>query len=283
MLWSSYRRIPGADPISSRTLREILDGGQAFRWREVQHGVWQGIWERNLVRLTLEVNPSPGWPVYAFPESHPVQAETMVTYWGAPPGPLPPDDPVLEEARALFPGLRLLRQPFWETVLGFLSSSNKQILQIKQILEHLAQRLGRPIAPGHPALPTPAQIRPASLAELQGCALGYRARYLFELVRRHGLDDLEQRILASDYPEARNILMELPGIGPKVADCILLFGAGKIAAFPIDTWMEKILVQFYGLSGCSRKKMESWGRDRFGPSAGLAQQYLFALAREKKV
>ena len=190
-------------------------------------------------------------------------------------------DPVLAAALAACPGLILLRQPLGETLLAFLCSSTKQIVQIKQICEKLAASFGDQIAPGIHALPDWERLARASENELRACALGFRARYVretaFFLAGRPGW---LERTTALPYPEAKAALMELPGVGAKVADCVLLFGAQRLEAFPVDVWILKALAHRYGLQGWKPAQLAQFGRMHFGPLAGLAQQYLFAYERQ---
>jgi N-glycosylase/DNA lyase len=191
-------------------------------------------------------------------------------------------DAHLARCIAAFPGLRLLHQPFGETLLGFLCSATKQIVQIKQMLELVAERFGRPLAPGLAVnrLPTWEELVEVPEAALRGCLLGFRARHIVAvarvLVSRPGwLEETE----ALPYAEAKTRLCGLPGVGEKVADCVLLFGAGRLEAFPVDVWILRSLAEHYGLEGWRPAQVAAFGRAHFGAHAGLAQQFLFAWER----
>jgi N-glycosylase/DNA lyase len=181
--------------------------------------------------------------------------------------------------------LRILRQPFGETLLGFLCSATKQIVQIKQMLALLAERHGAPggsqAAPKLHRLPTWTELAVVPETELRACLLGFRARYIAETARFLAanpgwLEATEQ----APYPLAKERLCSLPGVGEKVADCVLLFGAGRLEAFPVDVWILKTLARRYGLDGWKPAQLAQFGRAHFGPLAGLAQQYLFAWERK---
>ncbi|MFP4261638.1 MAG: DNA-binding protein, partial [Opitutales bacterium] len=179
-----------------------------------------------------------------------------------------------------FPGLRILHQPLAETLFGFLCSSTKQIPQIKTICEAVARDLGDELADGSYALPTWGQLAEGGEARLRRAKLGYRARYIHQtavFLQEH--PNYLQSIKDAPTELARERLMALPGVGRKIADCVLLFGAGRLEAFPIDTWVQKILARAYGLEGWKVDQLLHFARIHFGPSAGLAQQYLFAAAR----
>src|SRR5690606_8573686 len=129
-------------------------------------------------------------------------------------------------------------------------------------------------------LPTWSELANVAEADLRQCLLGFRARYIAQTARflagRPGwLEETE----TLPYLEAKIRLMELPGVGEKVADCVLLFGAGKLEAFPVDTWVLKSLARRYGLTDWKPAQVAHFGRMHFGPLAGLAQQYLFAWER----
>jgi N-glycosylase/DNA lyase len=179
-----------------------------------------------------------------------------------------------------FPGLRILRQPFGETLLGFVCSATKQIPQIKQMQALLATRHGRALPDGSRALPTWTELAAVPEADLRACALGFRARHIAAIARflaeNPGWLDATEH---APYPEAKTRLLTLQGVGEKVADCVLLFGAGRLEAFPVDTWILKALARRYDLADWKPAQVAHFGRTHFGPQAGLAQQYLFAYER----
>lgn len=320
--WTPFEPVPRAPRLTAAVLAELIDGGQAFRWqREPAGESWLGIWSDNIVRLKLTPDGVLEWsapaslakrvraalPLYLF--GHDMAAAVNALPWRS--------DPHLARCLAAFPGLTILRQPFGETLLGFLCSATKQIVQIKQMVALLAQRHGAPlstdIAPtdittppichlisdksaSGPAsemdvqlgaklgainpLPTWAELALVSEVELRACLLGFRARYIHQtaqfLAAHPGwLEETEHL----PYPEAKARLMILPGVGEKVADCVLLFGAGKLEAFPVDTWIIKAMARRYGLDGWTPAQIAHFGRIHFGAQAGLAQQYLFAYER----
>ena len=196
-----------------------------------------------------------------------------------------------------------MRQPFGETLLGFLCSATKQIVQIKQMLTLLAERHGGSVVervdpnalsnlaanpnprvevnPLH-RLPTWPELAHIPEASLRACQFGFRAGYIHQTARflaaRPGwLDETE----ALPYPAAKTRLLELPGVGEKIADCVLLFGTGRLEAFPVDTWILQAMAARYGLTGWKPAQVAQFGRAHFGPLAGLAQQFLFAYERRQ--
>lgn len=304
--WSPWRPVPGAAPLSAAVLSETLDGGQAFRWKRDADGNWLGLFDRYAVRLRLGPDEILQWSA---PTGLAANMESaLIRYLDTGPSlarlvdALPwRSDPHLARCIAAFPGLRILRQPFGETLLGFLCSATKQIVQIKQMIALLAERHGAPLlqsteadvahstiaavtAPAAPPalfrLPTWTKLAEVPESDLRACLLGFRARYIHQTARFIAanpgwLEETEQL----PYAEAKVRLCSLPGVGEKVADCVLLFGAGRLEAFPVDVWIIKAMAVRYGLAGWKPAQIAHFGRMHFGSAAGLAQQYLFAWER----
>ncbi|MFH1497381.1 MAG: DNA glycosylase [Verrucomicrobiota bacterium] len=270
-------------PANATVLAELLDGGQAFRWRQAgcKPGVWMGRWSTHAI--TIQADQSSGGRLVWTGEADAAAVHRYFAAdrdWATLIDDLPwRSDPHLARCLAAYPGLRILRQPFGETLLGFLCSATKQIVQIKQMMALLAECLGE-----GGALPTWERLATADDAVLRGCQLGFRAGYIKRtaefLAERPGWLELTE---ALPYAEAKARLCALPGVGEKVADCVLLFGAGKLEAFPVDTWIIKVMSRHYGLDGWSPAQVAHFGRAHFGASAGLAQQFLFAWERANRV
>lgn len=297
MSWSPWKPILPALVLTPDTLAETLDGGQAFRWARVpqpeeapSHHVWRGQWADNVA----EIRRLPAGIEWRAPSAIATRVEPALadylaldTDWAMLGDTLPcRTDAHLAVCLRHFPALRLLRQPLGETLLGFLCSATKQIVQIKQMMAALAQRHGTEICavPGEqPArrLPTWAELAHVPEKELRRCQLGFRAGYVAGTARflaaRPGW--LEETGLLP-YAEAKERLRLLPGVGDKIADCVLLFGAAKLEAFPVDTWIIRALAERYQLEGWKPAQLAQFGRAHFGPLAGLAQQYLFAYERQ---
>jgi N-glycosylase/DNA lyase len=196
-----------------------------------------------------------------------------------------PKDPVMNAARDFCRGLRIIRQPKWECLATFICSSMKQVAHIRQISLALRKRFGEQRRIGNQLVYTfasPHRLAQASEKELLECKLGYRAKSLRATARlvSSGKADLESWSRLSDA-ELRKRLCALPGVGPKIANCVMLFAYERLRAFPIDVWIERVLRQHY-FSG--RKKMtplrlREFSETYFGEHGGYAQQYLFHHAR----
>ena len=196
-----------------------------------------------------------------------------------------PKDPVMNAARKFCHGLRIIRQPKWECLATFICSSMKQVAHIRQISLALRKRFGERRRIGDQLVYTfvsPPRLAQASEKELLECKLGYRAKNLRATARLVSCRqaDLEAWSVLSDA-ELRKQLCALPGVGPKIANCVMLFAYERLRAFPIDVWIERVLRQHY----FSRRRKMSVPRLRqfseayFGEHGGYAQQYLFHQAR----
>jgi N-glycosylase/DNA lyase len=301
--WSDWQVLAGVGPFAAEVFAEIVDGGQAFRWHRQADATWLGIWGEQVVRVRLTATGSVEWSAPAnlvrrvaaalpqyFAVSTPFDTVADQLPWRS--------DPHLAACVQAFPGLRLLRQPFGETLLGFLCSATKQIVQIKQMVALLAERHGARLCtvalPSQAAesrarretdlyrLPTWEELAIVPEPKLRECLLGFRARYISETARflaSHPgwLAETE----AAPYAVAKARLCELPGVGEKVADCVLLFGAGRLEAFPVDVWILKTMAARYGLDGWKPAQLVQFGRQHFGAAAGFAQQFLFAWERRE--
>jgi N-glycosylase/DNA lyase len=288
--WSAWQPLALRSPPAPAVLAEILDGGQTFRWHRQPGGEWQGAWCGHLARLRSSRAGPVEWsaPAAAAARTGPALAH----YLDAGRDPLEladllpwRSDPHLARCVAAFPGLRILRQPLGETLLCFLCSATKRIVQIKQMAGLLAERHGRPLLAGAAAgrgLPSWADLAEVPEAELRACKLGFRARHIQATARFLAAHPgwLEETG-AMAYPEARVRLCLLPGVGEKVADCVLLFGANRLESFPVDVWILKAMARRYGLEGWRPAAIAHFGRAHFGGLAGLAQQYLFAWERQE--
>ncbi len=173
--------------------------------------------------------------------------------------------PVLRDAVSFAPGLRVMKQPLWDTLLCFILSQNNNIPRIQGIVQRLRDCLGD--AGG---FPSPARLAACTLEELAPLRCGFRARYLLDAAQKWSCGALNEALLrTAPLEDARAHLMQVRGVGPKVADCVLLFGAQRYEAFPQDVWIKRIMDAFFpdGLPDCAQ------------PYAGIAQQYLFHYAR----
>ncbi|HTM01623.1 MAG TPA: DNA glycosylase [Candidatus Omnitrophota bacterium] len=254
--------------------------GQAFRWR-LEDGAWSGVvagaearvaWETHGEVLRIETRGAdPGsaaWARYLRLDEDP-----RVHLEGA--GPLralPGFEPLL--------GLRLLRQEPWETLASFIGSAAANIPKITAGVEGLAARYGQPIAgSARRAFPPAGAIARRRERDLRAVGLGFRAPYLLHTARRLDKAPLDWDALREGpLDEARARLIELPGVGAKIADCVLLFGLCRLDAYPVDRWIRRATLELAGRTRANDRELEAWSR-RLGPGRGYLQQILFHLRR----
>lgn len=264
-------------------LAKTLDSGQVFHWEKCDAGFAGTIGNepacvKQRGNELFVIGPSMQKVRRYFALDHPL-AEICASF---------PDDPVMNAARVYCHGLRIIRQPKWECLATFICSSMKQVAHIRQISHALRRRFGeRRKMEKHVVhtFPQPWRLAQRSEKELRGCALGYRARNLLATARlvSLGAADLEAWSSLSDA-DLRARLCDLPGVGAKVANCVMLFAYERLRAFPIDVWIERVLRQQYFPQNKKivTKKLRTFSENYFGEHGGYAQQYLFHHARMNK-
>jgi len=199
-----------------------------------------------------------------------------------------PTDPAMSAALEFCRGMRIVRQPLWECVATFITSSMKQVAHIAQISHTLRRRFGKRLEyPGRElfAYPSPEALASLEEADLRACALGYRAALLLGAARKIAAGEVDlQAIATMDDAAAREELCRLPGVGVKVANCALLFAFERLRAFPIDVWIERVLrdTYFQNKRRITAKRLQDFSASYFGDYGGYAQQYLFHHARKTR-
>lgn len=287
----------------------ILESGQVFRW-VYKDGWWYGVIDSGIAKIRQE-----GFSLRCVSSTDEINQEYIRTYFR-----LDEDfegvlsaimkDNVINEAIQRFYGLRLIRQPTWECLVSFVIATNSNIPRIRGMISNICKRYGSTVyfeGLEYSLFPTPEALARATVGDLEGCGLGYRAKYakrLAEAVYNERVDLSE--LLIGNYEQARETLIrkvlgrkDLLGIGPKAADCVLLFSCDKDEAFPIDVWITRAVSKYYksivGRELTRKLKLRLSGRQNlapgtyyalssklrsyFGTYAGYAQQYLFLLAR----
>jgi N-glycosylase/DNA lyase len=272
-------------PIKDYDLAATLCSGQAFRWHRDGER-WVGVISRHWVRLHSDGTSISG------ETADPVSDWTWLTEYlqldtdlGAVLKGFPEDEPMRAAVKACR-GLRLLRQDPWECLASFICSSTKQIVQIRQIISLLCERYGELVmtpfgySPAY-VFPSAQSIAQLSETDLRACKMGFRAPYLLKAAQEVADGSLELAGLQTTPVEtARERLMQLPGVGRKIADCVLLFAYGFQSAFPVDVWVMKGLQQLYFRGRrVNLKRLQRFSAEYFGPNGGYAQQYLFHYMR----
>jgi N-glycosylase/DNA lyase len=276
---NAARSAPRIIPVDSRTVAAdgggldpdvTFDCGQCFRWEKAADGAWEGVaFGRELrVRRRDKLLLFEG-----------TDAEEFARLW-APYFDLGRDyaallasyesDPVLRLAVRFAPGLRILRQEPWEALCSFILSQNNNIPRIRGIIARLCEAFGERLPGGRHAFPGAERLAGLSAADLAPLRCGFRAKYILDAARKVASGEVELGVLSSTpVAQARESLQSILGVGPKVAECALLFGCGRLECFPQDVWIKRALACFY----------PSGFPARFAASAGVAQQILFHYAR----
>lgn len=194
-------------------------------------------------------------------------------------------DEYLEKASEFGKGIRILQQDGWEMLISFIISANNRIPMIQRAINNLSQKYGKFIGEyrgkKYYAFPTPEELSQASVEDIRACQTGFRDKYIksvVDYVNENNENVLFYRRLNTD--ECIKELMKFNGVGPKVADCIALFGMQKYDTFPVDVWVKRVMEEFYVEDNLSLPKIRQFALGKFGDSAGFAQQYLFYYARE---
>ncbi len=266
------------------TLDLTLSCGQVFRWERQPDGWWTGVVGDRVIRIRQEGNRL----------EYSGAGRKFITHYFALDTDLPAivssfdRDPVIHAAAEQCRGLRLIRQPPWECLVSYICATNSNIPMIKKRIEHIAQRFGTPIERGEKVwygFPGPARLAGCCDSILSECKMGYRGPYLRETACAIPDESAWKRSIASlPYPDARKELMKLQGVGPKAADCILLFSFQKYEAFPVDVWIRRIMRDHYlpsllkekSLSGREYDAILRFAKEHFGEYCGYAQEYLYA-------
>ena len=271
-------------------LAMTLDSGQVFHWEKLGNGFVGTIGDLPVyveqcaeilkVRCGATTTRSPRRPLprtvaHYFALDHPLQ-QICASF---------PNDPTINAARDFCRGLRIIRQPKWECLATFVCSSMKQVAHIRQISLALRNRFGDQRKIGSRAVhtfPSLQRIARASESQLRECKLGYRAKNLRATAQlvSSGECDLELWSMLPDSDLRKN-LCELPGVGAKIANCVMLFAYERLRAFPIDVWIERVLRQHYfpRRKKVTAQQLREFSETYFGEHGGYAQQYLFHHAR----
>lgn len=267
-------------------LRQIFDCGQCFRFNALPEGGYLGVAFGRALRteqlqngdvIFYDTSPEEFYGVwYDFFD--------MGTDYGAIKRRLSENDDVMKGAAEYGGGIRILRQELWETVVSFIISQSNNIPRIKGIIERLCDNFGDEIFYGgkiYRAFPSPEVLSALSLGDISVIRAGFRDKYILGAARLFADGTISgEKLRSLNDSDAKRLLMSVKGIGNKVADCVMLFGLGRTAAFPIDVWIKRITEERYFGSEQSVKTLAAFAEEKFGDLGGYAQQYLFFYARE---
>lgn len=279
-------------------LRHTLECGQVFRWERLKDW-WYGVVKEKVIKIK---QVGDNLQFQSFPER--VNADFIQNYFRI-------DDNLrfilseinkdehIGKAIQHFYGLRIIRQEPWECLISYLCATYKKIPAIKEMIHNLCRQFGRKIAfDGYRfyTFPKPSDLAEASLENIRKCKLGFRVKRVLETSKIIKSKKLDLEALRQvPYEKAKLELLKLPGVGHKVADCVLLFSLDRLQAFPVDVWIKKSILESYpkffnqsfiekvskkgSISNHDYKKFSIFGRKYFGLYAGYAQEYLFHCTR----
>ena len=276
-------------------LDHIFDCGQAFRWEKQEDGSYTGAAGGRIANIQFDPDEENGtcgtliinnasdedfdnfWKEYLDLNRDYGEIKKVLG-----------KDPVMANAITYGEGIRLLQHEPWETLLSFIISQNNHIPRIKKCIESLSENFGEKIGVyngrEYYSLPSPEKLASLTEEDLGICRLGYRAKYLIATAKKvceEGIDSLNNAAGSHvSSKEAYEYITGFTGVGPKVANCIMLFALGKYDSFPLDVWMKRVMEEAYGLA--SPKEVADFAAQNFGEYGGFAQQYLFYYIRERK-
>ena len=277
--------------IKSFELKDIFDCGQCFRWNEQEDGSYTGVFEENVLNVSKKNNEIifKGICKGNIKEAVEKYFDLNRNYEEIK-SKLSKIDENMKKSIEYGKGIRILNQDLWETIISFIISANNNIPRIKGIIERLSKKYGKEIdwnGNKYYTFPTVGQLKHVTVQEYRKLGLGFRDIRLYEtthmiLDKKINLEEMQKN---PNTMEVREQLLSLSGVGPKVADCILLFSTLKrFEVFPIDVWVRRVMNDLYihnpDETKVNKKEIEKIAKEKFGDLAGLAQQYLFYWRRE---
>lgn len=279
--------------VKSFNLTHIFECGQCFRWNQNEDGSYTGIVRKNVINIKMKNNDA---YVSSYGEDN--IKELFNNYFDMNRDyekiktKLRKIDNHMKQSISYGDGIRLLNQDLWETIISFIISANNNIPRIKGIIERISKRYGDKIdwnGVEYYTFPTPEQLSKASVEDLRNLGLGFRDVRVYETTQKilNKEIDLEKLHQEKDTEKVREELLTLPGVGPKVADCILLFSTLKrLTVFPIDVWVRRVMNDLYihneKEEKVDKKLIMNVANEKFGDLCGIAQQYLFYWKRENQ-
>lgn len=270
-------------------VKDIFECGQCFRWNEEPDGSYTGIFGHNVLNVKEEKDivitgicngdiEDICKNYFDLDRNYEEIKETLSLI-----------DDNMKESIKYGEGIRILNQDLWEMIISFIISANNNIPRIKGIIERMSAKYGQEIkfrGTSYYTFPTIDELSQASVKDLKDLGLGFRDRYVYETTKKikEGKINLEN-LKQEPTNEVRNQLLTLTGVGPKVADCIMLFSTLKrFDVFPVDVWVRRVMNDLYihneDETKVNKKQIQEIARDKFGALEGIAQQYLFYWKRE---
>lgn len=270
-------------------LKHIFECGQCFRWIKEDEQTYTGVAFGKIVKVKQSQQDIIFYNTN-IDEFNEIWSEyfDLNRDYGEIKESLAKIDDDLKNAILFGDGIRILNQDVFEMIITFIISANNRIPMIMRAVEGLSRRYGEHIGTfegkDYYSFPTVERLAKAEVEDLRVSGVGFRDKYISQAARYIDENrDLLESLKAMDYKDAIKELQKLPGVGPKVADCISLFSLKKSMAFPVDTWVKKVMEYFYLPTDSTFKIIKEYADNTYGDYAGFAQQYLFYYARENKI
>lgn len=268
-------------------LTDIFESGQCFRWKKQTDGSFTGVAMDRVINIrsdgdllildntNIDEFINIWFNYFDLGTDYAMIKETLSK------------NSIMKEAIASGGGIRLLRQDLWEAIISFIISANNNIPRIMKIIDTIAACFGRRMeykGDSYYTFPKMEVLSSIPLEQIKKCGTGYRCKYITEASRMIIKEEVNLCTLGlMDTEDAKNELQKLPGVGPKVADCILLFSGTKFDVFPIDVWVKRVMEELYFSKETSMNEIKDFAKSQFGLLAGYAQQYLFYYARSRQI
>lgn len=275
----------------SFNITHIFECGQCFRWNRINENTYIGVIKGAVIKVKQEGNKIifTGNSEKNFKDTINYYFDLNTNYTEYK-NKLSNIDGFMEESIKFGDGIRILKQDLWECIISFIISANNNIPRIKKIIERISKEYGKEIefeGNIYYEFPTPEELSKASIEDLRALGTGFRDKRIFNTTKMilEKKVDLEKIIKFETSEEMREELLKLDGVGPKVADCILLFSLKRLDVFPIDVWVRRVMNDLYIHNEIEEKvnkqQLQKLAEEKFGNLAGMAQQYLFYWKREE--
>ncbi len=274
--------------LSDFELDHIFECGQCFRWRKEENGSYTGVTKYGVINIE-KINDNKIVVDGSFLAEN-TALEDISDYlnlqcdYSRIKKIIQEDDENMRKAISFGYGIRILNQDPWEMIISYIISAANNIPRISKTIENISRSYGKKIIyknQEYYLFPTPSELSKATMEDLRALNLGFRDKYVYAATQAVLNGDINiDKLTEMTYKDAKIELKKLQGIGDKVADCILLFSMRKTEAFPVDTWIKKVMSELYG-EGKDIKKIATFATDKFGEYGGIAQQYLFYYMRAK--
>ena len=268
----------------------IFECGQCFRWNKEEDGSYTGVIKNSVINVK-KIGNDVEFTGVCDENIKQICEEyfNLQTNYEAIKEKLSNIDIYLKNSIEYGNGIRILKQDLWETLLSFIISANNNIPRIKTIIERIAKKYGNRIEYRNKiyyTFPTPEMLQNASIDNFRGLGLGFRDVRIYETVQRtlKGEIDLEKLKQEENTEVLRKKLLEIPCVGPKVADCVMLFALNRFDVFPVDVWVKRVISELYfNKKEQTPNVIHEFAEKQYGNLAGLAQQYLFYWRRENSI